>query len=200
MPQLTYQNKSLFFIHIPKTAGTSLYSNLGKQGCQHWSSTSPEYNPYTPVLNNVSKHHLDIKQIQRYYGIVTNKFTIIRNPWQRTVSDYVYRTKDPTFEKLNNWLLVNLTRAKSDPCWSDNHFKPMYKFIDKNTKVFLFHEMYKVHDWIRKKLDFEFKFNIIENQSIEYSPIKMETVLDDYVANLWLEYYNKDIKLLDKYC
>jgi UDP-N-acetylmuramyl tripeptide synthase len=192
MPRLIYKNKETFFVHIPKTSGTSLYANLMHQGV-----IVNDYNPYVSVFENVSSHHLDAKQVLQYYNNVKNKFTIIRNPWHRTLSDYVYQTKDNSFTKLNNWVYVNLYKYKKNPNILDNHIKPMIHFIDKNTKVFVLDDIDKMYTWLNSIFENKFTYTIKKNVSKPYQNIT-KTTLSKEALDLWKETYDRDIQLFNQ--
>lgn len=108
------------FIHIPKTAGTSIEKKLGlfpehgsKRGMQD-HRTIAEIEPLTikqtlaracsanigrlwPNIKNRVRRGTEItpKQFSEYY-----KFTIVRNPWTRAFSWYKNVMKDPHHQKV----------------------------------------------------------------------------------------------------
>lgn len=69
------KNKDFIFIHINKTGGTSIISIIGKS----------------------FRKHLTAKEIIGYKGQQkwdnAYKFTVVRNPWDRVVSQYKFRSK-----------------------------------------------------------------------------------------------------------
>jgi hypothetical protein len=71
----------LFFIHIPKNAGTSINEVL-------------EINPY----QRGHRTAMQLKNIVGYNFELSNKFCVIRNPWDRMVSLYKFR-KDKGHDK-----------------------------------------------------------------------------------------------------
>jgi hypothetical protein len=66
------------FIHIPKTAGTSIKELLGMPGSGH--------PPWQFFYNNFP---------DKWHSYV--KFTVVRNPWERTVSSYTYARMERSY-------------------------------------------------------------------------------------------------------
>jgi hypothetical protein len=84
---ISHKHKFIF-VHIPKTGGTSVDSILSKIS-RNWNS----------------KHHL----IEKYRKLADKKhgfenyfkFTIVRNPWDRLLSNYFYRKKGNRVQDLS---------------------------------------------------------------------------------------------------
>ena len=78
-------NLKLCFIHIPKTAGSSVEKMLGWSGEKHLiGKINPKY--------NVCPQHLYWQELQQEVPEVVDyiKFSIVRNPYDRLVSEYHY--------------------------------------------------------------------------------------------------------------
>jgi chondroitin 4-sulfotransferase 11 len=106
-PIIKSRENDFIFIHINKTAGTSILNSL----------------------NIRKKQHLEAKEIIAKIGIEKwnncYKFSIVRNPWDKVVSHYNYRVKTNQClmnEKkisFKNW--VSLTYGlNKDPFYYDN--------------------------------------------------------------------------------
>ena len=89
------EKNKVIFIHVPKTAGSSIREAVGIK------------NSHTSLIN--VKKNITEKQFDDYF-----KFSVVRNPWARLYSYYNYRRKRwtiPSYGKLayeknfNDWVL-----------------------------------------------------------------------------------------------
>lgn len=85
------QRHKAFFIHIPKTAGTSLIKSLDipKLG-------------YTHVPVRILER-LYPREIEDYFV-----FSVVRNPWDRLVSSYEYTRQVSSWDKQRGWAERNI--------------------------------------------------------------------------------------------
>lgn len=118
-------NGKFIFVHINKTAGTSL----------------------TKALNLPVKRHLTVKEIIDIVGekefYAAFKFTVVRNPWSKVVSHYKFRVKsNQTMMKDNpisfkNWVSLTYGQNK-DSYYYDKPkmFQPQLEWLkDYNGKI-----------------------------------------------------------------
>ena len=70
-----FDGAQTIFIHIPKCAGTSISSAVYGSNPWHWTASD--------------LHRINRKKYQQYF-----KFSIVRNPWDRLYSAFVYAEKD----------------------------------------------------------------------------------------------------------
>lgn len=109
------------FIHIPKTAGTSVARSLFGEDSRHIPCI--EYEKANP------------EKFQRYF-----KFTFVRNPWDRLYSAYHFLKKGGMCSDDAAWAQNNLSHYKSfehfvaewinyDNIMSWVHFRPQLHFI-----------------------------------------------------------------------
>jgi len=90
------ETKKFLFIHIPKTAGTSIRQALEPHGVTEYSSYTRGLEDYIAVKRKFPPHlsyagaaEALTVDLRRYY-----RFTFVRNPWARFVSMYEYYRKD----------------------------------------------------------------------------------------------------------
>jgi hypothetical protein len=141
MPYFKNNNVNLLFIHIPKTGGSSLEFYLS--------------NKYNIILNNSSLYNFlnnniigidSSLQHITYRTIMQNKIffninmeninimTIVRNPYQRLVSDlFYYKLINLNSSKEEVYLIIRKYLKLNN---YDNHNLPQYLFItDENKKL-----------------------------------------------------------------
>lgn len=186
---------SCIFIHIPKCAGISIeHALLGGIPACHRSIHGFRF-------------FFRKKEIKQYF-----KFTIVRNPWDRVVSAYLFLKKGGRCQKDKEWSLMHLAHIGSfdefiktslvkKEVLNEIHFRPQYQFIT-NSKgdvimdyVGRFEKLEESFDYIIKRLKIEKaelkKMNVNKERRHYRSYYTDET--REIVANL----YKRDIKLLN---
>lgn len=125
-------SQKFIFVHIPKTGGTSI-EKLFDDSFYGWDEK-----------HCLWKQHCSIHQMQSVYGIDVDsyyKFAIVRNPWDRAVSDYKWwtRASSPFFDFLKNttledYLLIRNGYEKinhlNDSTGRADHFYTQYSFVE----------------------------------------------------------------------
>jgi len=140
MPYFKNDNINILFIHIPKTGGTSVeyyfsikYNILLNNECL-CSYIPNETKLNENIIINSSLQHMTYQQLitynKEFFNIDFNNIkiiTIVRNPYERIISDLFY------------FLIINADTSKEEVCnviqeylasnKYDNHNVPQYKFI-----------------------------------------------------------------------
>lgn len=128
-PQI-YNNLKCVFVHVPKTAGTSIEKCL------------VDVDDKTKVVGGHStsdallKHRT--KEFSNYFT-----FTIVRNPWDRLLSAYLYMLKMDTNDILGNAEIKKHTTFDSfvmnyctpETINNNMHLKPQYLFVCIDDKI-----------------------------------------------------------------
>lgn len=92
------------FIHIPRTGGTSVERLFGFEGGFETYDES----------KGMKQDHSTVSQVKPHLANQWDdlfKFSIVRNPWAKMVSMYLYRLNSPFYLK-NNFEWENLHRAR----------------------------------------------------------------------------------------
>jgi len=141
MPIIDHNGKYLLFIHIPKTGGTSLFQWLKSTGDIYFYETN------VPNFLKVTPQHLTFDNIKILLPFIKFDycFTIVRNPYDRFLSEYFFRTekqfkrfgKRPSFSQ---WGLNSISQFSNNKFILDNHLRPQSHFIAKGIKIFKFED------------------------------------------------------------
>ena len=118
----------LRFMHIPKTAGTSI-ENAAKNNNLLWG----RFDTNLKSFKKFSAWHCP-------QNTLPYCFCVIRNPFDRLISQFYHADKieDYNSKKLNNFIKVKIPQIKNDWNIDDNHFLPQYKFYEKCHIIILF--------------------------------------------------------------
>ena len=139
MPAYRFKEKTILFIHIPKSGGTSLKNWLGDHAPQ-----SLYLNQKMEVLPLVPQHfHSEILNALFAPGFFDYSFCVTRNPYARALSEYNYRISIPRLRNrvlpkpsLETWLRRYFNRYQSDHYLLSNHLRPQHEFPIEGTEVF----------------------------------------------------------------
>jgi hypothetical protein len=200
-----HKNSKLLFIHIPKTGGSVIESQL-KLACGHsvnwrggpynnvlldfpYNLISPQHQFYTTIYKFKDKLDVDFDNIKI--------FSVVRNPYDRIISDLFYLkliNKDFTAGQVYN-VIKNNYLYRDD---LDNHNKPQYKFITddnceliKNIKIFKTETLNESNDKLNEFIGFD--INIKQtNVNKDYS-----SYLNKDSISLINTFYKKDFELFN---
>jgi len=142
MPYFRKNDINILFIHIPKTGGTSIETYFSQKYDipLNYKSLFYHYPIQRKLKINSTLQHITYKSMYKYKKELKIKFnnikiiTIVRNPYERIISDLFYfdkidikTKKDEVFTIIQKYLTQK---------YLDNHNIPQYKFIiDKNKNI-----------------------------------------------------------------
>lgn len=87
MPSFISKSHNLTFLHIPKTAGTSIH---------RWMALSARSDSVDLLSLEFPKYrHPRMSEIETLGQVSDNNFSVIRNPWDRMLSAYAFLTQLP---------------------------------------------------------------------------------------------------------
>ena len=128
-----YKDINILYIHIPKTGGTTIESEIKKKYKQ--TLYSRKTNNILPFpFNRISLQHQFFRIIKFYKNILNvnfnnlKVFTIVRNPYDRIISDLFWFKlikKSSTPEEVYKVIKYKYLNNNN----LDNHNRPQWKFI-----------------------------------------------------------------------
>ena len=178
-------NGSYIFIHITKTAGTSIGRAIG-----------------LPV-----KHHLTAREVIAKIGKqkwnAAYKFTLVRNPWDKVVSLYEYRRKKDKTKIASRGITftewVNLTHGQhQDPFYYNNvkSFQPQVEWLKDDEGIIAIDFIGKFES-IRTDFD-QIKYTIGTNADLPHLNATNRSKFKDYYSDETRElvacWYHEDIE------
>lgn len=137
MPLLLRDGRSIFFAHVPKTAGSSVQEYLVRR-----------FGPLCMLEDFSKRRKRDIVQTVSHLSAADLKtllprdldycFSIVRDPVARITSEYRFQTGVSKASKLgfSNWLRVVLVAAAHDPRVYENHIRPQGDLVPEDAEVF----------------------------------------------------------------
>lgn len=129
--KLKCNERFLEFIHIPKTAGTTI-ENVANENNVKWGRFKPEHNAHKNNKRCVYWHTPPKHFGNDSFFKKDSTFCVFRNPYDRLVSEFKYRNRDETQhtkENLNKWILEHLEPKYYADGELECHFIPQHEFI-----------------------------------------------------------------------
>ena len=176
--------KKIFFVHIPKTAGTSISSAILATNKYNLSFLPTEHASAIQIIDYIGKNY------KKYYS-----FSFVRNPYDRLNSLYHFLCQKNLFpEKGENWDQDNLIKMGFKAWLLETNFWPPYTkgigpsfqkrsqcyFLSDENNHILVNDVFKYENLINdlnilsKKIDINFdelpqtKVTVRDNYKYEY--------------------------------
>ena len=195
----------LKFIHITKTAGTSI-ENLAKEKNIHWGRFDKDY---IKLANNIEQC---ISTLSPWHNNILNKpknydwFMVVRNPYDRIISEFHCKYSDQhrrikctNSQEFNNYIQNKIKYAIMNINIFQQHYAPQYKYYDDTVKlhVLKFENIETEFNNLMKEYSLDLTLNIKNNEcnNKKYSikDLNIETI--KLINNV----YDNDFKLFGYY-
>ena len=148
MPVFSINGKSVLFVHVPKTGGTTVERVLSQFGGMSLHSNGHCFRDQFRggwLSKPVPLQHLHGALLRRLvlpdqFDLV---FMLVRDPVQRMISEYRHAREMWRPEALlsfSAWLRICLRLTRSDPAFRNNHFRAQADYHVEGAKVFHFED------------------------------------------------------------
>lgn len=208
--KITY---NLEYIHIPKTAGSSI-EKLGEKYNINWGMHSKRVE-YTENIEKSNWHNFRFKPSKDF-----DYFTIVRNPYDRLISEYYYlrqfdksyydgfidknnKDKDNDITNFKKFVKDIFARYKKEGENIINcHITPQSKFVYDDNNESRIQNVIKMENNMSLELDKLFKkYNLgidIKDLPYDNKTVKLfnKEDLDDEIRDIIYEFYKRDFELL----
>ena len=192
--------RKIIFIHIPKTAGSSIEHLLRDEGKYELD--------FIGVRNGRSTHHymgIELKMILKELYPTYYKFSFVRNPYDRLISEYFWcrinnvgHKFNKTFDEFLDYVEDVIKNKKFFKPIENDHFIPQYSFLFFNNKlivnnIFKYEDIETVGPLIKKRLKIKTSLQHL-NKSVK-NEITLTQDQKDRIYNLYqidFETFNYD--------
>jgi hypothetical protein len=148
MPVFSINGKSVLFIHVPKTGGTTVERVLSQFGSMSLHSNGHCFRDQFRggwLSKPVPLQHLHGALLRRLilpdqFDLV---FMLVRDPVQRMISEYRHARdlwRPEALLSFSVWLRICLRLVRSDPAFRNNHFRAQADYHVEGAKVLHFED------------------------------------------------------------
>lgn len=139
MPLFRSKNAVIFFVHIPKTGGTSVEQALRKTPGVSQAIWFPHKNSFSKC----TLQHMDaeVHKVAIPPAFYDWGFAIVRNPYARIASEYRMKVIDAGYtDSFDIWWEFEAREATKNMYRRDNHIRAQNQFITSNLDVYRFED------------------------------------------------------------
>lgn len=203
-------NSNLFFLHIPKTGGSSIERCLGLDQLKGGYKFKYIKNNKT-ILCKSSPQHLTLDILEDAIENFSNfkHFTIVRNPYDRLVSEYHFSYDSRVNNKImldlksreilsfNDFIkhiFLNLTEDQRQISF-DNHFVPQIRYTQGKTPITVFklEQIIELEKWLQQQTKNK-NLKIPHDHKSRSRKHYREYLSDIEVIEIINNYYKEDFK------
>lgn len=198
--------KEPYFIHIPKTAGTSIEDFGARYGLMWASKEKRTGNNLTKKKSDINWYHFPLDfYTEEGINFLTqfDLFTVVRNPISKIVSAYNCRWyndeqtyNDDNVHQFNDKILKFM---ELDEQKKTDRYIPQYRYVyhneNKIVETLKFENLKDDIENFMMKYRFESKFNVHKNKSLGQKHT-VENLFDNTKFRIY-DYYRKDFELLN---
>lgn len=128
----------VFFVHIPKTGGTSIEKTLRSAGAAQAMKLSKQSGYSKATLQHM---HAEVYTAAIGKNFADYSFTVVRNPYDRFASEFKMKVVSAGLpDSIDDWATANFNRFDEYPYTRDNHIRPQVEFLSKRLEVFRFED------------------------------------------------------------
>ena len=158
MPVFEKNGKKILYIHVPKTAGSSILQLFVSSGytVSYFSDQSvdlfrdlcgPQHIHASLILNEFTLSEFDYI------------FSVFRDPVERLVSEYKWRCgiSGKECKNFGYWVKKALRKYKKNPFIYDNHIRPQSEFYVEGCDVYDFNTIGSLPNYLAENKGLDFK-------------------------------------------
>lgn len=140
MPIFSKKSKNVLFIHIPKSAGSSI-ERIGRDlgWTESFSIRGKSLDQISYCRASYQHLHADVLEYLFDLEDFESVFTVVRHPFERLKSEYYWQLQQGlTSLPAANWINHTFDSYLSNEFLFDNHIRPQVEFIPELEKMKVF--------------------------------------------------------------
>ncbi|GAA4719413.1 hypothetical protein GCM10023216_05060 [Isoptericola chiayiensis] len=146
MPIYLRDDKSVLFVHVPKTGGSSIETALRRSDFNQYDRDSATGTDQPNWFRRCSPQHIHAERLRETYRIkrFTAVFLVVRDPIARFRSEVAHRARKHrirfTDESVESWTRTMFAKYQKDPYVLDNHLRPQSEFVLRKAQVYRYED------------------------------------------------------------
>jgi len=193
MPVFTKDDQKILYVHVPKTAGSSVLNLFKDNGYEISYFDEGSVRPFKGLCGS---QHIHTELIKEEFDLseFSYIFSIYRDPVDRLISEYTWRCSKggQRYPSLKYWVELIFDLYDQDNYVNDNHIRPQNEFYFDECDVYDFNSISS----LPKKLSEKINLNISKELGYTNSS-KYKYELTDRCKNIIMEFYNSDYNWLN---
>lgn len=166
MPIFQFDDKLVYYAHIPKTAGTTIGKMLCQAGAkQHFVASLAHRAPKRTRFLNLPPQHITTEHFEALFDSTgfAGVFAFSRHPEDRMISEYRFRHgRGGIHPRLSfaDWVQFTVAAYERFPYLLEGHILPQHQFLIPGTKIFKLEDGFgRFFEWAGETLGVDIRQN-----------------------------------------
>jgi len=186
MPVYTKGDQKILYVHVPKTAGTSIQGVFKDN-----EYVESFFSPNELYHGLCTPQHIHAKLIRKEFDLseFTYIFSVYRDPVERLISEYTWRCSKggQRYPSFKYWVELIFDMYEQNNYVNDNHIRPQCEFYFESCKVFDFNNITELGSKLSNDIGLNSSQELSKTNSSKY-----EYTLTEKCESLIKEFYKKD--------
>ena len=199
MPVFTKDDSKVLFIHVPKTAGSSINKLFLNNGYERTYYSESSREPYKGLCG---PQHMDADLLKEEFDLSEFDyiFSVFRDPIDRHLSEFTWAPwglagRDIyTPDLFEDWCTKIFSSYKQSPYQFDNHIRPQQEFYVEGMDVYDYDDISNLTSKLANKIgleDVELPYERSSRKDSDY-------VIYDTTVSVIEEFYSEDYAWLEQ--
>lgn len=182
MPVFTKDNQKILYVHVPKTAGSSVLELFKENGYEVSYFDEGSIKPYKGLCGS---QHIHAELIKQEFNLADFSyiFSIYRDPVERLISEYTWRCskggqKYPSFKY---WVELIFDLYEQNNYVNDNHIRPQSEFYFDECDVYDFANISTLPKKLSEKIKLKKQKSLQYKNSSDYNYVLTDKCIDNII-------------------